>query len=224
MRLAIGHTSIVKNRRGQSMIEVIIAIGVITAGLFGTIAVIVTSVRAGRVAADRLTAMSLAREGIEIVRNTRDSNWLTLSPWDDGLNGPGGRPVAFPRIDVSSNATPMSLYFPNVAASWNYSDGICGGVACSDVYLSNNQYTQVPPSGSDTQFSRLMYVNVICQNASGTEIISNNTEVATCGAGGYATYPTKVGVRVISEVRWPNTSATAHKVILEERLYDWRWF
>ncbi|KKW14464.1 MAG: hypothetical protein UY52_C0027G0006 [Parcubacteria group bacterium GW2011_GWC2_49_9] len=213
MRLAIGHTSIGKNRRGQSMIEVIIAIG--------------TSVRAGRVAADRLTAVGLAREGIEIARNTRDSNWLTLSQWDAGLKGPNNWPIAFPRIDVSSNATSMSFYFPNAAADWNYSNIICGGVACSNVYLSSSQYLQGGSfGGGDTQFSRLMYVNVICQNAGGAEKIAGNSEQAACGQVGstVAAYPAKVGARVISEVRWPNSSATAHKVILEERLYDWRWF
>lgn len=39
---------------------------------------------------DRLTAAYLAQEGLEIVRNIRDSNWLASLSWNENLICPAG--------------------------------------------------------------------------------------------------------------------------------------
>src|SRR3989338_965210 len=38
----------------------------------------------------QIIANNLAREGIEVVRNIRDSNWLGGQDWDNSLVDPGG--------------------------------------------------------------------------------------------------------------------------------------
>lgn len=212
--------------RGQTLLEVIIAIAVIIAGVLGTISVIVASVRAGRVASDRLTALNLAREGMEIVRNIRDSNWLTpTSAWDAGLtavNLSNGK-VAIPYIHDSDPVVPVSVFFTQNLDGWDKT--YPSGRRYSQVYNFNGKFTQgysaLPASGG-TQFSRLIFFTPICWSNAGAESIGaplDNTSGNDCLV---APYINEVGLQVRVEVRWPSTSVTAHKVILEDRLYNWR--
>lgn len=80
--------------RGFTIIEVTVAIFIITAGTVGVLSLISQTVGSATISSQRLTAAYLAQEGIEIVRDIRDSNWLEqrwseeeiLQPfWDDGL-------------------------------------------------------------------------------------------------------------------------------------------
>ena len=66
----------VKLRSGQTLLEMVIAIGVITVSVFGTVGLIVTTIKAGRVSQNRVEAANFAREGIEAIRAARDSNYL----------------------------------------------------------------------------------------------------------------------------------------------------
>jgi len=61
---------------GFSLMEVIISIAVIVTALITLIALISSVVSGLKPAKFKLTAISLAQEGLEIVRNIRDSNWL----------------------------------------------------------------------------------------------------------------------------------------------------
>lgn len=76
---------------GFTIIEVLIAIFVILVGLLGAFSVINQSLSASGIVSSRLVAAYLAQEGIEIIRNIRDTNWLQAgeplktSPWDNGL-------------------------------------------------------------------------------------------------------------------------------------------
>lgn len=82
--------NLVKNKKvaGFTLMEVITAVFVITVGLVGVINVVQQIIDYNRVLSSRLIGAYLAQEGIEIVRNIRDTNWLEGDPWDDGL-GPG---------------------------------------------------------------------------------------------------------------------------------------
>lgn len=70
--------------------EVIISIAVITTALVVCIALISFSIGSVRGGNAKLIAINLAQEGLEIVRNIRDSNWLayqrTPDTWRDGLD------------------------------------------------------------------------------------------------------------------------------------------
>lgn len=64
------------HRPGQGLLEMVIAIGVITVSTLATTTLIVTTIKTGQVSQTRVEAANLAREGVEIVRGIRDSNWL----------------------------------------------------------------------------------------------------------------------------------------------------
>jgi len=74
-------------KTGFTLMEAIVAIFLITVGIVGTYALITMTISSATISKDKLVAAYLAQEGIEIVRNIRDTNWLdpTNPPWNDGL-------------------------------------------------------------------------------------------------------------------------------------------
>ncbi|MBI4092880.1 MAG: hypothetical protein HY420_03065 [Candidatus Kerfeldbacteria bacterium] len=69
--------------KGQGLLETVIGIGVIIAGTIGSVTLIAATVTAGRATNNKVIAASLAREGIEAVRNIRDANWLRIQANED---------------------------------------------------------------------------------------------------------------------------------------------
>ncbi len=61
---------------GQSLIETIMAIFVLTTGLSTGLALAIFAFGASSDVIEKISATALAREGIETVRRMRDSNWL----------------------------------------------------------------------------------------------------------------------------------------------------
>lgn len=72
--------------KGFTFIEIIVAISVMTVGILGIYALVPEAVSIIADNTDRFTAAQLAREAIEVVRNIRDSNWLSNSAWDQDLD------------------------------------------------------------------------------------------------------------------------------------------
>jgi len=63
-------------KRGFTILEVIVAIFVLTVAVGGSFVLIQQTLIAASLAQSKLAAHYLAQEGIEIVRNIRDTNWL----------------------------------------------------------------------------------------------------------------------------------------------------
>lgn len=74
-----------QNARGFSLIEVVIGIAVITLIITAAAEVTRSSIVMGSITANELMAHNRAQEGLEIVRNMRDSNWMQNKGWDTGL-------------------------------------------------------------------------------------------------------------------------------------------
>lgn len=79
-----------KSGKGFTLLEVIIAIFILTVGVGGAYGLIQSTIISASQNKMRLTAYYLAQEGVEIVRNIRDSNWLAqrTAPgvlWADGI-------------------------------------------------------------------------------------------------------------------------------------------
>lgn len=70
-----------------TLIEVIIAIFILTVGTVGAFSLIQRTIALTSISSSRLTAAYLAQGGMEIVRNIRDSNYLQELSWDTGLTG-----------------------------------------------------------------------------------------------------------------------------------------
>lgn len=62
--------------RGQTLLESLLAVTVIVIGIVAIVSLFIALNIAGRQNQDQLVASYLAQEGIEVIRNIRDSNWL----------------------------------------------------------------------------------------------------------------------------------------------------
>lgn len=85
-----------------------VAIFILTTGTIGAFSLIRNTLTFTNVTSSQLTAAYLAQEGIEIVRNIRDSNWLEVRTnpglaWDDGISGSGNPDF---RLDYQSSSFP----------------------------------------------------------------------------------------------------------------------
>lgn len=72
--------------KGFTLVETIVAIGVISIGFVGSLVLLSKSASQASTLKDRLIAAHLAEEGIEVVRNLRDTNWLKGFDWRADLD------------------------------------------------------------------------------------------------------------------------------------------
>ena len=68
-----------QNNKGNSIIEVMVVIVIITTGLVGTYGILNSGQRLATDSTNRIKAINLAREGLEAVENIRDTNWIKFS-------------------------------------------------------------------------------------------------------------------------------------------------
>ena len=111
---------ITDKRCGFTLIEMMITIAVVSIGLIGVYVTLQQTMSLSKYLYNRLEAASLAQEGIEIIRNIRDTNYIqhqtaTSTPWDEGL-ATGNYEVQY---TDASKAAPL-LY--NCPGACNYDD------------------------------------------------------------------------------------------------------
>lgn len=107
--------------RGFTLAELLIAIFVLTSGIIGAYIMIQNSIAVATNAKMRAMAAYLAQEGIEIVRNIRDTNFLEKisdpnNAWDEGLS-PGNYQADYllPQTkDPTLGACPNSCEFSDL--------------------------------------------------------------------------------------------------------------
>jgi len=80
-----------RKEKGFTLVEVLVSLFILTVGVGGAFVAIRTLTMASNINNSRLTASYLGQEGIEIIRNIRDTNWLqsradSSVSWDDGIN------------------------------------------------------------------------------------------------------------------------------------------
>jgi len=68
-----------------TLVETLVAITVLTIGIMASYAAITKVVSLTYLNSFRFVASRLAQEGMELVSNTRDTNWLNGNNWDNGL-------------------------------------------------------------------------------------------------------------------------------------------
>ena len=78
------------NNSGISILEVVVAMMIITMGMVGVLSLVIQNIEAQYINKNVLIASGLAQEGLELVRNIRDLNWLTPSnAWNQSIVGDG---------------------------------------------------------------------------------------------------------------------------------------
>ncbi|HYD90045.1 MAG TPA: hypothetical protein VEA37_00985, partial [Flavobacterium sp.] len=72
-----------KQSKGVTLIETVAALFILTMGISSVVGTAIYSFSVHGKILYRLTALELSREGIEVVRNIRDSNWLPNNTIDN---------------------------------------------------------------------------------------------------------------------------------------------
>jgi len=124
------------SQNGFSLIEIIFSIGIITTSVISLLLLFGYNVRSEADNKNKLVAVYLAQESIEIVRQLRDNNWFNGNDWKWQI-------PAKDVIVIPNNAG-------NLRKGWNVSIIGAGRGWKKKVYLSNGFYVQsngVAPGG-----------------------------------------------------------------------------
>jgi prepilin-type N-terminal cleavage/methylation domain-containing protein len=76
---------LIKKEKGFTLLEVIFAIFILSLSGFASFTLIESALVPASLNRANLTAYYLGQEGIELVRNIRDNNWLEGNDWREGL-------------------------------------------------------------------------------------------------------------------------------------------
>lgn len=138
---------------GFTLIEIIVVIGIITIAMMGISSLVLQNIRSQTISSNYLIASMLAQEGLELVRNHRDSNWLNGAndlTWAQG----GGTGL----ISISPNGPGNSYYtidYNGTIANLDVADFI--GLVASRLYF-NSGYFDHDNSGELTLFYRVIKI------------------------------------------------------------------
>lgn len=189
------HSTITASR-GTTLLEVIFAVTVILVVLTSFLSLFIITNRAQVLDANLSTAAQLAREGTELIRARRDSNWLANRNWYDGL-WQAGDSTAIIEVNTTNPGTD--------AAAADFSvDSIDQAVLYQHDRLVNHQVVD----GVATPFARLITIEPICS-------VDLPPVINACDID------TAVGVRVSSTVQW-QSSDQLRQYPLVIYLYAWR--
>ncbi len=204
-----------KDRSGQTLVELIAAAFVLAVGLVGVLALTTANVRNQTIGTIRLTASQLAREGVELARNIRDTNWIQVKEWDEGLKG--ATPCAV-IADTSDQFHTQFRFVPCVDEL--YLDPFA-------IYRLDDRLVQLqnpPPDAVKSEYYRKITLNPICLNKTEQEFINGNLDGIqesilqnTIGCGDKV----QAGIQVTSEVGWRSGAGTQSTKIVEQ-IYNWR--
>ena len=163
---------------GFTLLEVIVAVSVITIGTMGVFTVISNTLSANKVNAPRLTAAYLAQEGLEIVRNIRDGNWLegrslpspesTPIPWNDGI-GAGEWEADYASQGLVDDYDGDYLNVDDANGLYSYSSGVPTKIK-RKITISDVIDLTTPPDGKADVFT--VSVLVECEIAGKTYPLS----------------------------------------------------
>lgn len=133
--------NIFKKQNGFTILETIIAFFIITMGMVGVLTLVVQNVQVQYINKNVLIASHLAQEGLELVRNVRDNNWLTPGHgWTQDIVGDGTYTVDY-RGRTSINASVNDI-----------------NDAGARLYIDNNGFYSHLASSQATKFYRLITV------------------------------------------------------------------
>lgn len=195
---------IVKSKLGFTLLEVVVAISVIVTGVIAGLTLTTHNLNVSYFSEKNLIAANLAREGLEAVRQIRDSNWLANAPFESGLTDNGykitvgldeedGRfIVAWQNTDIG-NCDDCSLYIN----------------ADSGVYSHDG-------SGLRTPFRQMIYFKEICwQDELQEETVLDYAD--SCQDH----LLELVGLEAKNVLEWTESGALK-QINAIDRFYDWR--
>jgi len=192
------------NQKGQTLLEIVFVLAIVIIALLGILGLIMSNIAGTKVSKTRIIASNLAREGVEVIRQIRDTNWLALERWDEHLTNQLDDQTAIVVFSPENNTWQLD-FAPNDlpdAGTIIYLDMLTG------IY---QQATELILTGQPTAYRRLITLNEICSNGDFKPTGETCDEVVNG----------KVGLKVTSEVQWQEKGQVLSAVV-EDWLYNWR--
>jgi len=104
--------------KGFTLLETLVAVAIIVIGALGVFSAVAKYSQMTEQERDNLVATYLCQEGIEIVKNIRDTNWIEESAgWKDGISCSSGCQADFDDTTFSAFSSESFLYI-------DYSNGL----------------------------------------------------------------------------------------------------
>lgn len=224
---------------GFTLIEVIVMVTVTAVGLLSIMLVADQTVRTSDTNENRVAGANLAREGVELVRAARDSNWQALSEQEE-IAPPANQLQAWncyaaeggeSTVEVSTRKPDCATTSPNSPFGAVVGGGNPAGLNNyrTQPYLGNGvpSFTALGQAAATTKAGAYR----LCQNANQIFVPSPTGGLERCGSG--PTFYRRISVQrgknlaggqynllVKSYVTWADNPGG--DILIEEYLTDWR--
>lgn len=202
---------------GETLLEVLIAVSLISTILVGALSILNQTYASIEKTNNRIIALNLAREGIEAVRNVRDTNWVNYSGEKDDkwlcISSGCAEKVSngdyIVKYDENNNKYSLVKIRRSYTANSNPPDDffmIYRYIATNKLWInSENKPTNTSPTG----FYRV--INLKIANPLGNNAPSFCEDSTKCG---------KHRLKVLSTVFWTNKKHL-QKVVIETNLFNY---
>jgi len=210
---------------GQSLIETIIAIFILTTALTASLGVALYAFSASTSSQNEIVAVSLAREGAEVVRVMRDSNWLAGDAkgeaWDLQACSDIGDRLCYPRVyEKVPSYNNYDLVSGNQLAIFDSSDQSwtldSTGQLNFDLYLQpDGSYTHTS-SSTPPFFARM--INISFNSAAPYTNENSNQELIVKSVVAWR----GKGCSAFAATADLLALATPCKIVVEEHLTNWK--
>lgn len=179
---------------GFTIIELIITIFILSIGVIGVYSAFSAMIVFTQNASDQLQAAYLAQEGIEIIRNIRDTNWIKGNDWMAGLSD-----------CIETGSCEFEVDFTTTGETTHPIDMSTGDYLLKD---SSGFYGYPIVGGEETKFQRKIIVTPV----TGQEDYAMDVFIEV-------SWNKKKDL--VSDGELADTCSTQNCVRVEERLYDW---
>ena len=138
-----------KANQAFTLLETMIAIGVIITGIVGVLILVEQSLRSIRVADNRIIASHLAQEAVEVVVNVRNTNWVSRVGWRTGIPSLTQGIVDYDSTQVSQAVNPANFCISLVAGIYEH-----GTPPCDTIFSRHLEITDMNEdiSGNSVDF------------------------------------------------------------------------
>lgn len=242
MSSKLRHFPTLRGQRGFTMIEVIVMASVMTVGILATMLVANATLQTSDTNERRVAATNLAREGVELVRAARDSNWQAYSRELDANDPPDEESRqkwdCYATTPAQAQSDP-----PECDPAVRFSNNTGTGTSAVSYIVYPNVGNGVPyfvrnDAGNASETKQNIYL--ICQGTGSAPPVYRPTAGTACPSG--TPYYRRVTVErgknlgggqysilVRSYVTWPDRADDPDDqndgpVMIEEYLTDWRKF
>ena len=195
-------------RRGQGLLETVVAMSVLLTGIVTLMTLVIVSSIGRRSSEFQTVAANLAREGIEVAVMKRNDNWIKNNPFDAGLSS--GTDYTFVEFfDPIANSWAFNFtpndFTSNVTKIYKYTSVSNKGLMV--------QAASQPVNTVYSGYDRIIAADLICYDGASETYAASG---ATCSGS-----PGKIGLRITSLVQWQEHNGM-HSISEVETIYDWR--